>query len=270
MVTAANKMRTGIPISTRVRFDNRLLETDCVDSRPEVIKHNLSEFSQFLDQISCARLPDEEVPMRHSQHTHFKDVSAKQVIKCLKNLNNHPSCGLWASSDLFIQYLESRSDAELKKWDVFVYQLKGEKEGTWVSPTGDVFRRMSRTVVTDDAKKPHNNYELRLNRKQRLTVGVVEDLGLTDEEIERVEQLEGGITNKNCRKFRSENNKNPSLHFSLVRVSTDKEDLISEETVLGWGISIPQSYADRPDIQWVVNKDWFEKYGTELTDEVEL
>lgn len=269
MVTAANKMRTGIPISTRVRFDNRLLETDCVDSRPEVIKHNLNEFTKFLDQISYTRLSINEVPSRHRQHTHYKDVNAEEVINCLKSLNNHPSCGLWASSDLFIQYLESRSDAELKKWDVFVYQLKGETEGTWISPTGDVFRRMSRTVVTDDPKKPHNDYELRLNRKQRLTVGLVEDLGLTDEEIEAVAKFEGGVTNKNCRRFRSENNKNPSLHFCLIRPSTDKKDLVSEETVLGWGISIPESDAKRPDIKWVVNKDWFEKYGTEITDESE-
>lgn len=269
MVTAANKMRTGIPISTRVRFDNRLLETDCVDSRPEVIEHNFNEFSKLLDQISEAQLSENEVPKRHRQHIHYRDVSAEQVIKCLRNLNNHPSCGLWASSDLFLQYLESRSDAELKQWNVFVYQLKGEKEGTWTSPNGDVFRRMSRTVVIDKPKKLSNNYELRLNRKQRLTVGVVEDLGLTQEEIETIEQWEGGLTNKNCRKYRSENNKNPSLHFSLVKACTNTENLDDEVTVLGWGISIPQSYADRPDIQWVVNKDWFEKYGTEITDERE-
>ena len=128
---------------------------------------------------------------------------------------------------------------------------------------------MSRTVVTDDPKKPHNDYELRLNRKQRLTVGLIEDLGLTDEEIEAVAKFEGGVTNKTCRRFRSENNKNPSLHFCLIRPSTDKKDLVSEETVLGWGISIPESDAKRPDIKWVVTKDWFEKYGTEITDESE-
>lgn len=278
MVTAANKMRTATTITTRLRFDDRLLETDCVDSRPEVIESNLNVFSRFLTQIDKSRMPEHEVPERHRQHLHFKNVFAEDVIKCLENLNNHPSCGFWAESDLFLQFIKDRSADEWALWDVFVYMPKADKEGSWESPNGDAFRRLKRTVVSDnpnskDARNPKNNYELRLNRKQTITDKVAEDLGLTQKELEIIEQRDGSVTNKTARKFRSENKKNPSLIFHVIRackyLDENKTNLDYEKTVLGWAISIPESHADQRDIRWEVNRDWFEKYGTELTDESE-
>ncbi len=272
MVTAANKMRTATTITTRLRFDDRLLETDCVDSRPEIIKSNLDTFSKFLTKIEHSRLSTNEMPKRHRQHVYFKDVHAEEVINCLKDLNNHPSCGLWAESDLFLQFLESRSEDELARWDVFVFQPVAEKEGSWESTNGEKFRRLKRSVVSEP-RNAKNLHELRLNRKQTISDKVIEDLGLTQSELEFIENEKGRVTNKTARAYRSENKKNPSLIFHVIKACTyqdeDKTHLDSETTVLGWAISIPLSHAPRPDIQWEVNRDWFEKYGTELTDEAE-
>lgn len=272
MVTAANKMRTATTVTTRLRFDDRLLETDCVDSRPEIIENNLKIFSEFLSEIEESRLTNDnvKVPKGHCQHVHFKDVNADTVIKCLKNLNNHPSCGLWAENDLFLQFIESRSSDDLALWDVFVYQPKKEIEGVWESPTGEKFRRLKRSIV-NEARNKNNPYELRLNRKQTISDKVIEDLGLTQDELNSIENDQERVTNKTARAFRSENKKNPSLIFHVIRACKYKdEDILDyENTVLGWAISIPLSKEPRPDIQWEVNRDWFEKYGTELSDEAE-
>lgn len=272
MVTAANKMRSAQTITTRLRFDNRLLETDCVDARPEIIESNLKEFARLLEEIDCARCSSDEVPERHRQHTHFKDIKAERIIKSLKALNNHPSCGLWAESDLFLQFIDGRSNDELALWDVFVFQSIKDKEGSWPAPNGETFNRLKRSVVAEQ-KRPNNLYEMRLNRKQKIADKLVEDLGLTQNELDSIENRDGELTNKTARKYRSRHKKNPSLVFHVIRAckyqEQDPKALTSETTVLGWTISIPESDAPHPDVLWEVNKDWFEKYGTDLTDEME-
>lgn len=269
MVTAANKMRTAKTITTRLRFDNKLWETDCVDSRPEVIAANFNEFSRFLSEIKGKKYQGYDIPEHHKQHIHFRDVDVDQVVTCLKALRNHPSCGFWAENDLFLQYIEGRSRDELAKWDVFVYQPKKPNEGMWKSKDGIEYARLRRGIVTDKPRNEKNPHELRLSRKQSITSRGVEALGLSQQEIGQVEQGSGMMADKEYRAVR----KKPSLIFHIIR-ACEYEDfslksIKSELDVLGWAISLPSSGAVQPDILWNVTIDWFEKYGTELTDEME-
>ncbi|CDT42502.1 putative Endonuclease [Vibrio coralliirubri] len=269
MVTAANKMRTAKTIMTRLRFDNRLLETDCVDSRPDVIENNFDEFSNFLGRIADKRYSGSDIPKAHRQHIHFKNVDAGNIIKGLRTFNNHPSCGFWAENNLFLQYLEERSGDELAIWDVFVYQPNKPKEGEWVASDGERFARLRRGIV-DKPKNEKNLHELRLSRKQSITSRGVEALGLTQDEIDAVEQGSGLVADKKYRAAR----KKPTLIFHVIKAceydGSDRKNILSERDVLGWAISIPESSEPQPDVLWNVTIDWFEKYGIELIDESEL
>ncbi|WP_261841788.1 Z1 domain-containing protein [Aliamphritea ceti] len=270
MVTAANKMRTARTITTRLRFDNKLWETDCVDSRPEVIEANLDEFSRFISEISNNKYQGADIPQHHQQHIQFRDIDVSDIVSCLKTLRNHPSCGFWAENDLFLQYIEGRSRDELAKWDVFVYQPNKADEGVWKAKDGEVYSRLRRGIVTNKPRNERNKHELRLSRKQSITSRGVEALGLTQGEIDHVEKGLGLVADKKYRKVR----KKPSLVFHVIRACeysgpSSSANIASELDVLGWAVSIPPSSAAQPDILWNVTIDWFEKYGTELTDEAE-
>lgn len=273
MVTAANKMRNAISITTRLRFDDRLLETDCVDSRPEIIERNLEVFAEFIAKIESKRRPAITIPERHRQHIHFSNVEAERIISFLKEVTNHPSCGLWAESDLFLQFLQHGAEEELANWDVFVFQLKGDSAGTWQSKDGDTYGRMNRTIVKK-RKNPLNNHEMRLNAKQTISDKVIEDLGLSEQDLAIIEEHHGRVTNREARRYRSENRRNPSLIFHVIKANDyadeDKKILCFETTVLGWAISIPSMYSPHPDVHWEANRDWFERYGTQITLEEEL
>jgi len=269
MVTAANKMRTARTIMSRLRFDNRLLETDCVDSRPNVVESNFNEFTRFLEQINGKSYDGEDIPKDHRQHLYFRDVDVRHVIDSLKKLDNHPSCGFWAESNLFIPYLEERSADELALWDVFVYQTKTEKEGVWIDRNGKQFSRIRRGVVTEP-KNSNNAHELRLSRKQSIKdPSGVEHLGLSQADIDAVKQGASRVADKKYRAVRTK----PTLIFHIIKAceyGLDGKDIVAERDVLGWVISIPESSVPQPDILWNVTLDWFEKYGVELTDEFEL
>ncbi|OLQ72774.1 hypothetical protein BIT28_06160 [Photobacterium proteolyticum] len=268
MVTAANKMRTARTIMSRLRFDNRLLETDCVDSRLNVVESNFNEFTRLLERIGDKYYSGPDIPKDHQQHLYFRDVEARDVIESLKKLNNHPSCGFWAESNLFIPFLEERSVDDFALWDVFVYQTKTQKEGVWIDKNGKEFSRIRRGIVTDP-KNPNNAHELRLSRKQSIKdPSGVEHLGLTQVDIDAVKQGASRVADKKYRAARTK----PTLIFHIIKAckyGLNEKDVVSERDVLGWVISIPESKVPQPDILWNVTLDWFEKFGVELTDEFE-
>lgn len=266
MVTAANKMKTSTRIVTRLRFDDKLLETDCVDSRAEIIQNNLNVFSDFIQQIATQKRKPEDIPDSQKQHLHFLNIPAHKVIDCLKKLINHPSCGFWADDSQFIPFLQVLADYDFKLWDVFVFQLKNSsKERIWVDKNGMEFIQINRTVV-DIPKNPNNKNELRINANNRLTDKGVEALGLSKEVMEEINDKFDGKPPAD-KIYRRERNK-PSIIFHIVN-AVNKNNL-PEKTVLGWVISIPPSNHGEPEVRWDVTRDWFEKYGTQLTDETEI
>lgn len=266
MVTAVNKMKTSTRIVTQLRFDDKLLETDCVDSRPEIIQKNLDIFSDFIQQIAAKERNPEDIPDSQKQHLHFLNISADIVIDCLEKLTNHPSCGFWADNSQFIPFLNVLADNDAKLWDVFVFQLKkSSEERNWIDKNGRQFIRVNRTVV-DIRKNANNKNELRLNANSRLTDKGIEALGLTKEEIEEINEKFNGKPPAD-KIYRRKRNK-PSIIFHIVN-AVNKNGL-HKTTVLGWVISIPPSNHAGSEVRWEVTRDWFERYGTQLTDESEI
>lgn len=268
MVTAPNKMRTAKTMNTRMRFDDRLLQTDCVYSEPEIIEENLNVFIKFIEFISDKEIDKEDLPESHRHHFGFKDVDAMEVIDCLSQLANHPSCGFWSENDLFLKFLKESAVQEFPLWDVFVYQSKQTREGTWDGSGKRIFRKNMRSVI-NEKKNPHNRSELRLSRKQSIVDPGVEAFGLTHNQI--VENLndKGNLPDKRARRLRDK----PSLIFHVVNACKFDEtgkNRTAETTVVAWAISIPPLKNPQPDVLWSVTIDWFQKYGAELSEEAEV
>ena len=268
MVTAPNKMRTAQTMRTRMRFDDRLLQTDCVYSDQGIIDSNLEVFLDFISSISDKEKNLSRIPEEHQHHLDFEDVPASQVIECLAKLANHPSCGFWSENDLFLKFLKEGASEEFPFWDVFVYQPKTNPEGFWDGFGRGNYRRIMRSVVSDEPKNPKNKNELRLSRKQNIVDRGVEALGLDPSEYRKAAGERGKLPDKKARHLR----KKPSLVFHIINACEFAEDgktRTKETTVLGWAISIPPLDAPQPDVLWSVTIDWFEKYGTEITEETE-
>lgn len=271
MVTAANKMRTATAINTRVRFDDRLLETDCVDDRDDIIQQNLESFDSFIELIKPKAETGFNHPEHFSQHHKYTGINAADVISCLRNIVNHPSCGPWAENHLFLQYLTERSLDELETWDVFVWQPQKEAAGTWTSPSNPnvIYKRNSRAVVIDKPKNRENDNELRLSKKQHIVDNnSVEGLGLTSDEFNELvgDKNPKDILGRKYRAQRESNRNRPSLIFHLIKADFGETN---EKTVLGWAISIPLSSHEQPDISYEVTVDWYKKYVASISNEVE-
>lgn len=267
MVTAPNKMRTAKTMKTRMRFDDRLLQTDCVYSQPEIIAENLDVFLNFFESIADKEIPKKDLPEEHRHHFGFSDVEATKVIDCLAGLANHPSCGFWSENDLFIKFLKESSIREFPLWDVFVYQPKQSREGTWGRDGKSIFRKNMRSVI-NEKKNPHNVSELRLSRKQSIVDKGVEAFGLTEDKIRENSNDRGLLPDKKARHLRNK----PTLIFHIVNACEFDEtgkDRVAETTVLAWAISLPPLENPQPDVLWSVTIDWFQKYGAEISIEEE-
>jgi len=274
MVTAANKMRTATSYQSSVRFDNRLLETDCVDSRDDVIQGNLLTFDRFIKSIDAKRLPNDKIPKGQEQHFHYRDVDVDEILSCIKGLDNHPSCGPWAERSLFDEYILSRAPYELEKWDVFIWQPKTSTAGYWESPHGgDKYKRNSRTIVKNKPRNASNSNELRLNEKQHIADGAeVEALGLDEDAIFRLRsECKPGKSVKTSAYRAARKNLRPSLVFHLIRAvdPNPMPNVPAERDVLGWVISIPPSEHNDRGVSYQVTLDWYKKYVADVTDESE-
>jgi hypothetical protein len=78
----------------------------------------------------------------------------------------------------------------------------------------------------------------------------------------------GNLPDKKARHLR----RKPSLIFHIINACEFAEDgqtRLKETIVLGWAISIPPLDSSQPDVLWSVTIDWFQKYGTEITEETE-
>lgn len=271
MVTAPNKMRTATTMTTRMRFDDRLLQTDCVYSDAGIIENNLRVFVEFLESIEGKKIAESELPEPHRQHISFGDVPASDIVDCFSRLANHPSCGFWSENDLFLKFLKEGASEEFPFWDVFVYQPKQNREGCWDAFGKRELRKNMRSVIKDDPKNPKNPSELRLSRKRNKNIvdPGVEAFGLSKNAYELALNENGKLPDATARRIR----KKPSLIFHVINACEfdDKgESRIKETTVLGWAISIPPLNAPQPDVLWTVNRDWFQKYGADITVEAEI
>lgn len=268
MVTAPNKMRTAQTMKTRMRFDDRLLQTDCVYSDQGIIDSNLEIFLDFISSISDKKMDRSKMPEEHRHQLGFDDIPATQVIDCLSKLANHPSCGFWSENDLFLKFLKEGASEEFPFWDVFVYQPKTNREGCWDGFGKGDYRRIMRSVVSDEPKNPKNKNELRLSRRQNIVDPGVEAFGLDAIEYSGAADEKGKLPDKQARHLR----RKPSLIFHIINACELAEDgrtRLKETTVLGWAISIPPLDTPQPDVLWSVTIDWFQKYGTEITEETE-
>ncbi|MFG6160656.1 Z1 domain-containing protein [Halomonas sp. 1390] len=266
MVTAPNKMRTARTMKTRMRFDDRLLQTDCVYSEQEIIDANLHVFLDFIDAVSEKAIDRMKLVDDHQHHLGFENISSAEIIECLSKLANHPSCGFWSENDLFLKFLKEGAVDEFPNWDVFVYQPKNNREGSWDGFGRGDYRKIMRSVH-DEPKNPKNSNELRLSRRQNIVDPGVEALGLGSQEYMNALDENGKLPDKKARRFR----KKPSLIFHIINACEfdDEGKRANETTVLGWAISIPPLKNPQPDVLWSVTIDWFEKYGTEITEEAE-
>lgn len=266
MVTAANKMKTAKEIEIRLNFDNKLWETDCVDSRPEIIEYNLNNFSKFIIKIANKRYTGDDIPDDQRHHIHFRNIESQEAINCLSSLINHPSSGLWADNDKLLPFLEYHSKNELAFWDVFIFQLKNESSEYWEIENGEKFGCVKRSIVSEPKNKK-NLYEMRLSRKQRIADKGVEALGLTEQEIEDLKKATGkeSFTDSEFRRIR----KKPSLIFFLINAVEPNESQTFKTNVLGWAISIPPIYNLQSEVLWTVTMDWYERYVTEWTEELD-
>lgn len=264
IITALNKMRTAKEFYVDVGFSDRTLQTVFADCRPEIIQSNFDVFEEALDTLQPYRYFGEDVPEAHRRHRIHRNVPVSFIKDLCSNLVTHPSNLLWASSDLFNQYLDARSEKELAIWDVNVL-VRGDGKGKLWRGNKNEFLMLERSVP-EISIEPEKPYEWKLSRNGNISTPTVDLLGLSGEEIKNLYDLHGRSKRQEFRKARLR----PSLTFLVIEAitETDKNERDGVGTpLLCWVFSIPPTDEKHPTVKYKVAKKWFEHHFAILSDE---
>ena len=121
---------------------------------------------------------------------------------------------------------------------------------------------------------------MRISNRQRVSSRGIEKIGLTEEEIEKVESEYRDIEGKGKRSGKAINypdriyrrvRQRPLLIIHLLKVDPGKGYKIEhEEPVVAWSISFPRTKLEENRVEYVVNTTWLRENYYDEVDEEEM
>ena len=271
LVTARNKMGSGMNITTLVGLSNKFVETSKVSIRPDDLSSNLEIAKSFVSKLNGEGFPEEATPWGSL----VCNVPIKFVDEFLAGWRNAEQ-SVTTDPGPVRSYIRARKDGELGTWDVLIPSLmKGESNpalGKSVVPA-------SRYVALRDLKHDFMSFS---GKRMRVASRGIEKAGVDPAKAAAAEKdyrEEKGKTEEERVNYpdsiyrRQRERGLFILHLVKAKAPDGKEDaegveLIPSDPVIAWGISLPVS--SRPDerVKYVVNTVWYrELFGDEDEDD---
>ena len=137
-ITAANKMRSATGISLAEDFSSQHLQAYSIYDNNDVNKHNLVQVTKFVAELE--RSADNADASKTANARVWKSVPVAGVLQFIKGLDL-PQTEFNAMGDggtsLLSAYIEDRSGAELKEWDVAMPFVSQPTKSTIAFPHPD-------------------------------------------------------------------------------------------------------------------------------------
>lgn len=290
IVTAQNKMRTGMKIKGNTRFDNKLKETFYVDVRPKEQEHNTSLSKNFLDELSS--LHKFNYFNKKGTVGFFESVNSEHVMQFLRSFDVYKG-NSWSVHGLFLPFIERRAESEYSKWDVAFY-LSPISDNPALS-LGERFLAsgQKRNIKTLAAKSGISEnkflshfakYELPLGDHRKVGTGDFEAIGLPGVKPEEAKRrfVTKELTGKKCRELKAKEGGNPLLAIQLIDIGFIYDD--SKETMdaftidemkrlqeisngclyPAYSISLPPSNEEHEDDNYILTTNAAKNYFGEL------
>lgn len=260
MVTARNKMGTGVTHKVKIGLANRFVETTVMYRDPPSLQGNMRAVMELVAAMRSCGVGLEkgcDVP----EGRLVREVPMEIVDAFLVMFKNHPRSPLTQTGPVR-RHISSRK-RELATWDVLFAGIRNETPGSLVYPIPGL------RVVCQRRKpgKGSDDRTVSFARKRRVASRGVERVGVPDslrEEAEaewRAKQESDGRVVKDAwnypdriyRRIRER----PLLIIHLLAIGKRNEDLSDDTPVVAWSISFPKTSGPEETVEYVVNEIWF-------------
>jgi hypothetical protein len=271
IVTARNKMGSGKQIPVRVGLAGRLVETTRIKNDGDQLARNRSAGIALAKATKASGAHLEERPRGHL----FKAVPVELVRNFLNIFRADPADPL-TDPRLMGDYIEARSEAELKYWDVLFASAQKEDGVYPTNLDGLQMKPFNRAVGPDNLKAG----TLAISGASR-RVGSPGDEreGLTEDQISIAksnyipDQGKSASGTLPPRIFIEIEGRRPLMILRFVHPEIGDEELKQRlvEDVLAWGIYFPPSNIQGGTVDYVVNTIRMrEMFGEEEVEEEAL
>ncbi|WP_435548169.1 Z1 domain-containing protein [Desulfobacterium sp. N47] len=275
IVTARNKMRTGIPITRQVSLEGRLVETSILLKKADALEANRHLLTGIVEEMLNIAEPLEgkntsnyvRVPAGYL----WSAIPVSIVKKFIENFRNHPASQLTNPTPLK-SYIDILEKEELILWDIILISPYKET-GKYKNIGGHRVNFQTRTVSR------FGDIGIAVNKeKRRVGYAVQESAALPHKETTQAENKykEDNPHSKSVpgavyRKLRNELGWNPLLILHMLDCEEEGESLYSDG-VAAYGISFPGEAGNQKPhnlVEYIVNTVWWKNEFPDLFDEEE-
>jgi len=271
IVTARNKMGSGERLVVSIGLANRFVETAVLLRDEENRNANHQAAIIFAETLRSAGLHPAKAENIGGGKL-FRGVPVKFVIDYLAAFRNHPGSFL-TDTDPIRKYIEERMQTELSQWDVYFAGVARRSEKSLI----DTSLGFEIVCQRRSAGRRSDEKTLLVTEKQRVSSRGIEQIGLSDKEIEKARSDYRNETDppRNPEKLNYPDRiyrrvrKRPLLIVHLLAIGFEEEDLSHAKPFVAWSISFPQTEHEEKKVEYVVNTTWFRERYREEGDEEE-
>lgn len=275
LVTARNKMGAGQKVVTLVGLSNRFIETAKVSISPDDLASNLETAKTLVAKLNHGNFTEGDTTVGHGYL--IQDVPVQYIDEFLAGWRNAEQ-SVNTDPTPVRSYIKTRESDELSCWDVLIPSLSLSNNepnsvlGKPVVPT-------NRYVSLQDLKHGFMSFS---GKRMRVASRGIEKAGVDPDKAtlaekryrERENKGENDSINYPDSIYREQREKPLFiLHFVKAKAQNGKEkekdvELIPENPVVAWGMSLPNSMRPSEKVEYVVNTVRFQEiFGDEDIDE---
>lgn len=255
IVTARNKMRRGVAVPHRIALEGRLIETLALSANPKINSDNLDLVDRTIRSLDVdfgeAR---ERIPLGFL----WRSIPSEIIQEFVRQFVSPPASFYTYYSEALIEqlrWIENR----VAMCDILLKTLKPSEDDPPLEIGENLYGRLQSREKTAHL----GDGIISFKKKSRLGEPRDEEAGLSEDQIEKLQKLEGRKT-INPRLYRTVDGRKPLLIVHLIRLQ-EPFDL-----ACGYGLSFPgDSTKRRPEklVEYVVNVPYWKKNFSELSED---
>lgn len=265
IVTARNKMRSGVRVTHSVSLAGKLIETNRL--RTDAIERNRTVLGELLESLKQICDPDQTNKFGYL----WTGIPVAPLVRnFVSRFHNHDDVAIITQAEPVCNYIKARESDELALWDVCLYSPLSDRRSAFrFGPyTPNTQARSSLWVPSDNGL----DYIAVSGKALRVGGRGQAKAGMSDDEIQRLEDKwkhdDKDMPDRHINFYR----KRPLLMLHVIDVWDKKNDKDMlhpprEQGVVAWGISFPNSEKKTTEVTYVVNTTWWaENYGSPEDD----
>lgn len=261
IVTARNRMGAGKAIPVRIGLSKRFVETSIL--RRDATALNRQTTRDLIEDlagigVTAATASDVRGGFLMSR------VPVGPIRNFIASFRNDPS-SLLTEPGPVTRYIDERAESELAEWDVFIASLSRHDDG--VLREHELFGRSVNCPMRSVGEKT-NAQSLYVTNKQRVASRGDERIGV---DPRRAAEAEAAF--RETPEGKSNGKREPSYPDRIYRSCRERPLLllypldlrkdgvrVSDEAVIAWGVSFPDTKLPESRVEYVVNEIWLREY----------